>query len=599
MDPKASEEEMQRRVKEQQSLEACPGKLCNKPKGHDHVCTVDLRKEMGIDASPVGISSIANDINTKLNRTELDTMDDFEKIRGDIEEDFKLMEKEMATSTRRIYNEEVKERVGSLRRTLDDFEYDMASKVDCTEDLISDLEEKVTSAIDEARHDLESVILSAKREAEQNVQEFKQKVADLGQALSKSMYVVSNRKRKPTDEKLIHDSVSGTRFLRKRETKLVLEYIHGGHKGALQGARDYLFSNADPDFLDYIIKSYRGGRFLKEKVEKVTKSYENSEEHMRKAVATIFGNHISRRKYYLMSKLQNLSYDPNKKTWVPRKAELDGISYRMARSLPFNKIEQFVKSLNTGPVYQIPQHMGVSRTITSLSIMIVDLYLRVNHLRDELVWYNDKPYHFIMQFSDDGAPETKELTMSIGTLTCWNLGQKVRSRELQYFLHGLSVPEKAAIMSDIWRQHTNEMKVMEDSEFTVNGIKCTFSFEPSADMAWQSWAANEVGQQSTFFSPYANVSLDTMSTMGGHLGDDENNTWQPWNLQKRQTNVEKLKTFMTGLKELSLREDVVKVKKREFMARNGIRQKGLPIIGKYAEQLRPEVGENKYRTIKI
>lgn len=55
-----------------------------------------------------------------------------------------------------------------------------------------------------------------------------------------------------------------------------------------------------------------------------------------------------------------------------------------------------------------------------------------------------------------------------GTLTCWNLGQKVRSRELQYFLHGLSVPEKAAIMSDLWTNHTTEMMRMEGNIIIVD-----------------------------------------------------------------------------------------------------------------------------------
>ena len=61
-------------------------------------------------------------------------------------------------------------------------------------------------------------------------------------------------------------------------------------------------------------------------------------------------------------------------------------------------------------------------------------------------------------FSDDGASETNELTMSIGSMVCWNFGDQVRSRDFQYLLHCVSVKGKDQIMHDLWKQHTEEMK---------------------------------------------------------------------------------------------------------------------------------------------
>ena len=98
-------------------------------------------------------------------------------------------------------------------------------------------------------------------------------------------------------------------------------------------------------------------------------------------------------------------------------------------------IDKFVKSLDIGNVNQIPGVPGVTRTLTGLVFMILDLHLKLPYLEHKLVWFNDNPNHFVFQFSDDGAPETSELSMSIGSITLWNLRERVQSREYQYLLH--------------------------------------------------------------------------------------------------------------------------------------------------------------------
>ena len=113
--------------------------------------------------------------------------------------------------------------------------------------------------------------------------------------------------------------------------------------------------------------------------------------------------------------------------------------------------------------------------------MILDLHLRLPRLQKDLI--NGNKCHFIFQFSDDGAPETSKLGMSIGSLTCWNFGSTVRSREFHYFLHYSSVSEKDAVMEDLWRQHTDEMKVLEGNVLPVCGQQCTTEFQPSTDQS--------------------------------------------------------------------------------------------------------------------
>ena len=124
--------------------------------------------------------------------------------------------------------------------------------------------------------------------------------------------------------------------------------------------------------------------------------------------------------------------------------------------------------------------------------MIMDLHLRLPHLCRQLTWFNENTNHFIFQFSDDGTPETSQLTMSIGSLTLWNLGEQVRSREFQYLLHCISLGEKHEMLELLWKQHSDEMQLLESNVFNVCGKQCTVEFQPSADMSWQSWACNEL-----------------------------------------------------------------------------------------------------------
>ncbi len=144
-----------------------------------------------------------------------------------------------------------------------------------------------------------------------------------------------------------------------------------------------------------------------------------------------------------------------------------------------DRVDKFVKSLDMGHVSEIPNYSGVSRKVTGLVLMNLHLHLRLPYFRDRLIWFNENVNHFI---------ETSDLSMSIGSLTLWNFGDKVRSRDYQYLLHCLSANEKDRVVEDLWKQHTEEMLLLEGNVLNVCGHQCTLEFQPSADQSWQSWS---------------------------------------------------------------------------------------------------------------
>ena len=331
--------------------------------------------------------------------------------------------------------------------------------------------------------------------------------------------------------------------------------------------------------MDKLISVLKREKYLQCLFEKTMKQYQNTKEVLKQAVLMKYQNFLSRRKYALVCKTQSSVFDPNSGLWVPCNMKCLGLDLRVpCITISDKRVENFVKSLDIGHVNQIPNSPGVSRTITGLVFMIIDLHLRLSHLCRKLIWFNENTNHFMFQFSDDGAPESSKLTMSIGSLTSWNFGDRVRSRDFQYILHCVSLGEKHEVLESMWKQHTDEMEMLEGNVFNVCGKQCTLEFQSSADMNWQSWANNELNQAATFPSPYANVSKGNMCTMGATIGLREEDLFKPYTLEMRNSHVRKLNNFMNSLPS-NVSEKNRHARKLQLMAENGIRQFGPSRIG--------------------
>ena len=139
-----------------------------------------------------------------------------------------------------------------------------------------------------------------------------------------------------------------------------------------------------------------------------------SPEAMKQALALKYQNFLSRRKFNIVCKTQSAYFNADKEIWLLRNVKCMGLDLRQPQPVSSKAVELFVNNLNVGHIEQIPGAPGVSSSITGLIFMILDLHLRVQHLSKRLTWFNDMEYHFIFQFSDDGAPKTSDLTMSTG-----------------------------------------------------------------------------------------------------------------------------------------------------------------------------------------
>ena len=82
-------------------------------------------------------------------------------------------------------------------------------------------------------------------------------------------------------------------------------------------------------------------------------------------------------------------FDASNEVWVPRNVKCLGIDMQLSLNRISNEsVEKYVKTLDIGCVNQIPNVPGVTRTVTGLLFMIMDLHLRLPHLCRWLVWFN-------------------------------------------------------------------------------------------------------------------------------------------------------------------------------------------------------------------
>ena len=436
-------------------------------------------------------------------------------------------------------------------------------------------------------HNLEITTIKTK-ENEEKLKELQGESDKLKTLFDQKQHSKARRANTSTTVETVSSTSSSTRYRRRQETQHVLEYIHGGNRGAVYGAWDFLSARATKEDMDAFLSMHKRGKYLQGLLGQAIKDYNFSHDALKQAVALKYQNFLSRRKYNLLCKTQSSAFDADGEVWVPRNMKCLGIDLRV----PFTrvtdeKVEKFIKSLDIGHVNQIPNVPGVTRTMTGLVFMIIDLHQRLPHLSKKIVWFNENTNHYIFQFSDDGAPETNDLSMSIGSVTLWNLEERSRSREFQYLLHCVSLGEKHKVLELLWQQHTEEMLLLESSIFTLNGKECTLEFQPGADMSWQSWAANEVNQAATHPSPYASVQKGNIATMGATIGFGDADLWQAYTSSVRSHHLKSVREYLASLPS-GLTKNTLHNKKLEFMAANGIRQLGEPRIGIFADRLRPD-----------
>jgi len=226
----------------------------------------------------------------------------------------------------------------------------------------------------------------------------------------------------PTTDEMMGNVTSSTHYRRRNETKNILQYIHGGSTGAIFGAWDFLTHATTYAQLEDLLLKFKKGKFIEKLQGKFSTAFEKSNVAVQKALATKYASYLSRRKYIFTCKIQKAVFSDDGDGFA-HPVDYAGHKLDLKTAVVSHKrVEQFAKNIDIGEIHVITGYSGVSRTVSTLVSMITDLHLRIPSLKKNPLWFNNIENHFVVEFSDDGAPESRETTMSIGSLTMWNFG---------------------------------------------------------------------------------------------------------------------------------------------------------------------------------
>ena len=175
-------------------------------------------------------------------------------------------------------------------------------------------------------------------------------------------------------------------------------------------------------------------------------------------------------------KIQNSIYNPISETFGKNSMSYGEYNLDLITKLISHKsVDKFVKDLNIGELHLIEGQSGVTRTVTSLTTMMIAFNFKESSRRENAKWFKSNLNHFIVELSDDGAPESSERTMTNGTLSHWNFGNSILSRDYHHLLHMLTAYEKDQVCEYLWQQYLEEMLIGGNMLMT-NGTQCTFKF---------------------------------------------------------------------------------------------------------------------------
>ena len=90
----------------------------------------------------------------------------------------------------------------------------------------------------------------------------------------------------------------------------------------------------------------------------------------------------------------------------------------------------------------------------------------------------------------------------------------------------------------------------------------------------------ELSNSAKYFSSFANVSYDNMSSLQFTFGQSENNTWRPWNYERRLVVVKEVQALKKKLSKSPSTANTKRVKITSFIAEKQSRQEFSPRVGK-------------------
>ena len=315
-------------------------------------------------------------------------------------------------------------------------------------------------------------------------------------------------------------------------------------------------------------------------------SYETNEENMLRSIDVYYGMGVMGKRKYIKVR-QSLSFKKVKSKF--KKTERIKVANCSIPALvPYYKLIKFLEGVDIGNLYSVEEHLcgdgldkvnGFFRDLKEFLPRLAEFYLKA-YKPEDFNWFKS-PFTFKFAIGGDGAPFGKYDQSCAWLVSLLNVGKRFLSNEDNFMIFGANCSESCKAVERYVAQLGTDIKYLEGRVFNISGRDYKFELsELPNDMKMLCFLGGELSNSAKYFSSFANVSYDNMSSLQFTFGQSENNKWRPWNYERRLVVVKEVEALKKKLSKSPITENTKRVKITSFIAEKQSRQEFSPRAGK-------------------
>ena len=325
------------------------------------------------------------------------------------------------------------------------------------------------------------------------------------------------------------------------------------------------------------------------------KNFERSQENILRSIAAYFCKGVMGKAKY-RSVYQAISMRRGLKKGSKR-CRLKVMGCKIPSLLPYNKMIAHVKAIDPGKIGDVREAFcsdldeeekvnGCFRYLEDFLPSLASFYLTLEQLTEErLLWSNT----FQVVLGGDGAPFGKDESATCWAVSFLNRGKHILSTNENFLIFGANCSESSLPVKRYVKHLLQEMTVMEDKTYNLNGKDMKFRFaEFPNDLKMLAFLAGELSVSARYFSTFANVNTGNCDDVAGTFGEGPGDKWKSWAYNKRLTIAKEVEKLKKQVSKQKVSEKTKRKKVTDFISSKGSRQEFEPLIGKYIDRTHVE-----------
>ena len=363
------------------------------------------------------------------------------------------------------------------------------------------------------------------------------------------------------------DGNCSEKTLRRRsaETYQAAESIHAVRSGDKRSCTIGLLETIEKKCEEYdLVNAIKAGKCkkLKERVfpkvyRKAMKGYESTTENILRSVAVYYSNGLMGKvKYRSVYRASTYSFSTDRKKAVRMSVANCPIPYLV----PYYRLVAYIKSVDAGKLYSVRGTLcddldekdkvsGCYCNLEDLLVRLAEFYLNSDLYR---ILMFSETNTFYVALGGDEAPFGKDDSACAWLVSILNIGQGVLSSNENFLLLGGNCSKNYIPVRRFLQKLLVDIRKIESTTYQINkkdeliDVKFVISELPN-DMKMLSFLGGKLSNSATYFSSFADVTLESVRDLTGTYGQQRSDTWKPWKYTHRVSVAKKVAKLKESL----------------------------------------------------